>query len=337
MKAELYTTAEAFDALGGEWDDLLDPQDSTAFFMTMAWQRTWWKYLGRGRLSLVAIRDDAGQLVGIGPWFVEQTDGLRVVRTVGCKEVSDYLGALLKAGHEGTVLGALLQFMLSADAPGWDVFHLCNLPSTSPLLSVLPRLAQTCGLAVEIEQEDVCPVVDLPDSYEAYLDRLDKKNRHELRRKRRRAEDYGVNCYVVGEEHNLDEEVDAFLILMAMSTPDKAEFLKKPGHREFFHEIGRVMFEQGMLDLLFLTIEGQRAAASWQFAYQDRMMLYNSGLNPSAFAALSPGIVLLTCSVEEAIRRGFKKYDFLQGDEDYKYRMGATRTTVHNLILRRTT
>jgi CelD/BcsL family acetyltransferase involved in cellulose biosynthesis len=73
----------------------------------------------------------------------------------------------------------------------------------------------------------------------------------------------------------------------------------------------------------------------WQFGYGDRMMLYNSGLDAATFSYLSPGIVLLTYSIQDAIRRGFRYYDFLRGDETYKYRMGAETTTLHNVIIRR--
>lgn len=335
MKAELHTNPAVFDTLQSEWDTLLHPEDSTEFFMTHAWQRVWWKHLGRGELAVVTIRDESGILCGIGPWFVEQNGGERIVRTVGCEAVADYLSILARPGFETEVFNALLNFMLSPQAPAWDAFELCNVPHDSLTLQYLPNLAEDCGLLTQIVQEDVCPVVDLPGTYEAYLESLDKKQRHELRRKRRRAEDYGVDHYVVGPEHALPEEIDAFLELMSASTSEKAAFLEERGHREFFREMGKVMFEQGNLVLLFLTIEGQRAAAMWQFAYKDRMMLYNSGLNPSAFAALSPGIVLLTFSVEDAIQRGLTKYDFLQGEEEYKFRMGSRATTVHNLTIRR--
>jgi CelD/BcsL family acetyltransferase involved in cellulose biosynthesis len=335
VNIELYTTPAVFNTLRGEWDALLSPNRSTDLFMTHAWQRTWWKHLGRGDLAIVTVRDGEGKLIGIGPWFIEETGGQRIVRTIGCEAVADYLSPILQPGAEERATAALLQFMLSDQAPAWDLFELCNMPDGSPALEWIPEIAKTCGLITEIEHEDVCPVIDLPDTYEAYLDSLDKKQRHELRRKRRRAEEHGVNCYVVGPERNLDDEIEAFLVLMAHSTAEKSKFLEERGHRAFFREIGKVMFDLGHLDLLFLTIDGQRAAAMWQFSYQDRMMLYNSGLNPSAFAALSPGIVLLTFSVEDAIRKGFKKYDFLQGDEDYKFRMGANPITVHNLIIRR--
>ncbi len=65
------------------------------------------------------------------------------------------------------------------------------------------------------------------------------------------------------------------------------------------------------------------------------MMLYNSGLNPVDFPGLSPGVVLLTFSIEDAIRRHFRLYDFLRGDEEYKYRMGAQKTNVYKITIHR--
>jgi CelD/BcsL family acetyltransferase involved in cellulose biosynthesis len=335
VKAELYTTVAVFDTLGKEWDSLLSHARTTDFFMTLAWQGIWWKHLGRGTLSVVAVRNDDGTLLGLGPWFVEEQNGQHIVRTIGCKDVTDYLSVLAREGQEEAVFQTLLDFMCSPDAPQWDSFNLCNVPQESPTLTVLSTVAHTSGLSTSIEDEDVCPVIYLLDSYEAYLESLDKKQRHELRRKRRRAEEYGVEFYTVGPDHNLDEEIDAFFALMAMSTPDKAAFLQEEGHMAFFHEMGHAMLDEGYLHLIFLMIEGQRAAAMWQFKYHDRMMLYNSGLNPAAYSALSSGIVLLTFSVQDAIERGCKVYDFLQGDEEYKYRMGAVTTTVHNLTMQR--
>jgi CelD/BcsL family acetyltransferase involved in cellulose biosynthesis len=122
---------------------------------------------------------------------------------------------------------------------------------------------------------------------------------------------------------------------MARSTPDKASFLEQPGHVDFFQAIGPVTYQNGNLELIFLAVEGQPVAAMWQFVYRDRVLLYNSGLDAGQYGALSPGIVLLTYSVEHAIQEDYKVYDFLQGDETYKLRMGGQPTSVHNLIIRR--
>ena len=51
--------------------------------------------------------------------------------------------------------------------------------------------------------------------------------------------------------------------------------------------------------------------------------LYNSGFDP-LHAKLAPGIVLLTHVIRDAINRGVPEFDFLRGEEAYKYAFGPT-------------
>jgi CelD/BcsL family acetyltransferase involved in cellulose biosynthesis len=37
--------------------------------------------------------------------------------------------------------------------------------------------------------------------------------------------------------------------------------------------------------------------------------------------------------IQDAIERGLKVFDFLRGEEEYKYRFGAVRTEIYNLRL----
>lgn len=337
MKVDIYNTPAVFDELVDEWDAALNPERSDLFFMRLDWQRTWWKHLGQGDLLVMAARDDDHVLRGIAPWFIREENHQRVMRVVGCVDVSDYIDLILAPGHEKRVLAALLESILSDDIPAWDVVRICNIPEDSPTLALLPQLATDCGLRPEITREDVCPIITLAGSYEDYLALLDKKQRHELRRKRRKAEDYPVEWYIAGHEHDIESEIEAFMSLMAMSSPEKAEFLKQPGHRDFFKEMGRVLFASGSLEINFLKVGDQRAAAMWNFVYRDRMMLYNSGLNPLDYSGVSPGIVLLTFSIQDATRRGYRLFDFLRGEEEYKYRMGAVPKPIYRLTISRQT
>lgn len=337
MKVDLHTSPTVFDELAGEWDSLLDPSRSQQFFMRLDWQRTWWKHIHRGRqLAVLTIRDADGKLSGIAPCFVDENgQGQPALWLVGCTDITDYVDFICRPGQEELVLDAVLAFLASDQTLEWDAFHICSIPQASATLALLPRLIQKHGFTLEMAIEDVCPVITLPDNYQSYLDMLDKKQRHELRRKRRKAEVYPVEWYVVGPNHDIHQEIENFLELMSLATTPKANFLKEPGHRDFFRDIGELAFNQGMLDLTFLVIEGRRAAAIWSFMYGNRMMLYNSGLRTEEFMALSPGVVLLTFHIESAIQRGFAIYDFLQGGEEYKYRMGAKPTIVNKLSIYR--
>jgi len=62
--------------------------------------------------------------------------------------------------------------------------------------------------------------------------------------------------------------------------------------------------------------------------------LYNSGFDP-ARAALAPGIVLLAHVIRDAIDRGFPVFDFLRGEEPYKYGFGPSPEDVLNVRVAR--
>ena len=63
------------------------------------------------------------------------------------------------------------------------------------------------------------------------------------------------------------------------------------------------------------------------------MGLYNSGFRPEA-AALSPGLILLAHIIRDAIERGQRRFDFLRGEERYKYDFGPTPEDVSTVTIR---
>jgi CelD/BcsL family acetyltransferase involved in cellulose biosynthesis len=102
---------------------------------------------------------------------------------------------------------------------------------------------------------------------------------------------------------------------------------------DFFREICRTAFAAGWLQLAFIEVNGQRTAAMLNFDYQNQILVYNSGYDPEQYAALSPGIVLLSHCIQNAIERGRSRFDFLRGDEEYKFRFGAVETTIHEVTI----
>ncbi len=324
-----------FDALTDEWLALLRRCPTDTVFLTPVYKRVWWRHLGEGELLLLAVRD-GDELVGIAPLFITgQAGSKRVLHTIGCVEVSDYLDLILAAGHEEAVIDAILDFLQGPTAPAWDRMDLCNIHRDSPTLRLLPALARARGWKVETEVQEVCPVVELPESWEAYLTALKGKDRHELRRKMRRAEAMeGLRWYIVGPEQDLEAEMEDFLDLMARSTPEKAAFLT-PRMRAFFHDLARATFDAGWLQLAFLQVGERKLAAYLNFIYNNRVLVYNSGLDWKAYPWLGAGVVLAGYLIRHAIEEGREAYDFLRGDEPYKYRLGGQDVTVHRILVER--
>jgi len=328
----LFETTAVFADWRAAWDDLLTDSAANQIFLTCEWQATWWNAYHPGRMWVVVGRDDDGRWLGLAPWFIStEDDGSRVVRTIGCVDVTDYLDIVARRGYEDEVYQALAAW-LAEHTQDYDSAQLCNIPAASLALEKMPGLARARGLEAEVRLQEVCPIVELPDRFEDYLALLDKKNRHELRRKIRRATGL-VDWYIVGPEHDLKAEVERFFDLMAKSSEDKATFLDDPDNRAFFEAMAPVIAERGWLQLAFLTVNGSAAAAYLNFDYNNRVLVYNSGLDPEVHGHLSPGIVLLARLIEHAIADGRVQFDFLRGDESYKYDMGGRDTSVFQLVI----
>ncbi len=335
MKLTAYTDTSGFDELRSEWNDLLHRSTSDTIFCTWEWQSTWWHAYDGGQLWIVACRDDDDQLVGIGSWFIQSKDGERVVRTVGCVDVTDYVDLIVDPAHVNEVHAAFAAF-LAEHADAYDRINYCNIPEASPSLSGFHAALAAQGFNVENVLQEVCPVIVLPESWDEYLDRLDKKQRHEIRRKLRRAESEAViDWYVVDEKCDIDAEVEKFLGLMRASHPEKSGFLDDPQNFAFMQSVIPVLYANGWLKMTFLVVNGTPAATYCDFDYNNHILVYNSGLLPQEHANLSPGIVLLSYDIRDAIEHKRAVFDFLRGNETYKYRMGAEDTKVFELRARR--
>jgi CelD/BcsL family acetyltransferase involved in cellulose biosynthesis len=323
-----------------EWNGLLAQSITHVPFLRFEYLQNWWQTRGGGewpsdaRLVIITAHKD-DHLVGIAPLFHSQHDGKSVLLFLGSIEISDYLDFIVRPGDLSTFIEGLLAFLTAhPDIPQWDMLDLYNLLDSSPSLDQLQQSVTAMGWSVTTAVTNHAPVINLPGDWEEYLASLDKKQRHELRRKIRRLEEAEVSSkwYIVEDENSLDEEIDHFLALMSQD-PEKEAFLTEEMVTAMSGAI-KTAFAQGYLQLSFLEIDGQKAAAYFNFNYDHHLWIYNSGLNRD-FYSYSPGWVLLGYLLRWANENGRTKFDFMRGDEDYKYRFGAKDRFVHRVTISR--
>jgi CelD/BcsL family acetyltransferase involved in cellulose biosynthesis len=337
MRIESHTSSDIFSCLQPEWNRLLQQSPGDTLFLTWEFQKTWWEHFNTGcELRVLTARDDAGQLLGIAPLYLERDEnGRALLRLIGGIEVADYLDFIVPADGARDVLDGFIECICRM--PDWHALDLRNIPAASSTREHLAGLAAPHALRHTERIEEVCPIIPLGDTFDAYLESLDKKQRHEIRRKVRKAyAEAEVKWYCVGAEHSLSEAVDRFVDLHQKSKQNKDEFMT-PGMIAFFQALAKITYEAGWLELAFIDVNGKPAATYFDFAYRGMTLCYNSGYDPQAYAALSPGIVLLTELIEHAVKHQRKCFDFLQGNETYKYRMGAQDSQVFMVTLERNT
>jgi len=307
-------TQDRLEAVGAAaWDALVDATRLRSPFLRWTWQREWVRaFAADARLEVRTVEDAEGRLVAILPLW-EAAPG--VLRAVGGADVSDYLDLIARAGLEEEAWTALLE----ARAGERVTWELHAVPAASPSVTALPRLAGACGLAARVEVEERCPVLTLPASWDAYLAGLGGKHRHELGRKTRRLERERPEARATCCEGAaaVEARLGDFLALHRRSRVGKARFMDAR-MEAFFRRAVVALAARGGARLWFLDTAAGPIATFITLEWDGTVGLYNSGFHPE-HAALSPGVVLLAHLVRDAIARGRRRFDFLRGEERYKY------------------
>ncbi len=341
MHLEIINTLAGFEALSGEWNELLSCCSASHVpFLRHEYLKSWWNTLGggewsSGELFIVTGRREDGTLAGIAPMFcTADADNKPALMLLGSIEISDYLDLIVSPADLPEFIESLFDLLAADGCPTWQTLDWYNLPDQSPTLPAMQQAAEKRGWAFTQEVFKPCPVITLPGDWETYLASIDKKQRHEIRRKIRRAEesDLSVRWYIVEDASKLEQETEDFLSLMAQDT-EKAEFLT-PAMRLQMHSTVQAAFAAGWLQLAFLEVDGQKAAAYLNFDYAGQIWVYNSGLRFD-YRELSPGWVLLGYLLKWANDNQRASFDFMRGDEDYKYRFGAVNRYVLRACVRR--
>lgn len=284
-------------------------------FTQPAWLAAWWACFTPPYRPLMLSLFAGERRIGYAPLM--ERDGHVVLQ--GDPEIFDYQDLACLPGSEGAVCGELLDYLGGA---GNTTLELAWLLPDSVVLTDLVPLARQRGYGVTVEEAGLSLRCALPASWDGYLALLDGKQRHEIRRKLNRLADSGTpTTRVVSKVEDVDEAMDLFLDLFIRSRPDKASFMT-PAMTQYFKRLGRETARLDLLRLFFLELDGKPLAAAMTFVCGDTLYLYNNGYDPSA-KALSPGLMVKVLSIQWAIAQGLKVYDFLRGNEAYKYHLGG--------------
>jgi CelD/BcsL family acetyltransferase involved in cellulose biosynthesis len=321
-----------------DWNHLLEGSISHFPFLRFEYLHNWWQTKGGGEWHLdaelaILLGYEADVLVGIAPFFIAEHDDSRRMLFLGSIEISDYLDLIVSKKHLTSFAKAILAFVMEKYVkPGKiNAVDLYNLVEGTPSIHAISSAGLALGFKIAVEKLQHSPYITLPGDWEQYLASIDSKQRHEIRRKMRRAieSEFPAELYLTTDRDHLEEDMESFLTLMNHD-PNKCIFLSEP-MRVQMKQTMRCAFEGGCLQLAFLVIGGEKTAAYLNFDYLNRIWVYNSGLD-QRFMEFSPGWVLLGHLLKWANENKREEFDFMRGNEDYKYKFGA----VDRFVVRQT-
>jgi CelD/BcsL family acetyltransferase involved in cellulose biosynthesis len=331
LKVDRVAEHARFIRLKEEWNELLFHSGQDSPFLTHQWFDAWWRSFGKNKkLEILLFRDERNFIVGLAPLMVSEGS----LSFMANHEVTDYCDFVSREEYRARFYGVLLDW-LQKNSSDFSGIEFMNIPAASPSLSELPRLASSYGFAWEMKEIEVVPSVALPDAYGKFIQGLDRKNRHELRRKIRKLESTGpVRIERIMDPSATTAAILEFISLHRKSSSSKQDFWKQEGISKFFQILASFFSSENWIEFYFLSVGDRLIGGLVNFLYKDTLFLYNVAYD-RAFSSLSPGFYLFDQAIEKAIEEGRKTADFLRGDEKYKYFFGAKDSRIYSLILSR--
>lgn len=182
-----------------------------------------------------------------------------------------------------------------------------------------------------------CPYLALPPTWDALTQRLGKKMRSNLGYyERLLIKTFPDASYSLADTDTLEAGMTALFALHQSRW--NARWL--PGVlgtkqvQTFHREVAARFLAHGWLRLHLLTIEGTIRAALYCFCLRGHTYYYLGGFAPE-LGKFSPGTLLTAQAIQYAISEGCTEFDFLRGNEPYKYRWLPEERFNHRLLLLR--
>jgi CelD/BcsL family acetyltransferase involved in cellulose biosynthesis len=308
--------ATSFAAMRDEWNELLAASDADSIFLTWEWLHTWWKHCANGRLFFIAVRSGQ-QLLGIAPLMRTRSWAAKLEFAGSGTIGSDYLDFIVRRGFEDVVVPMIAEFI----ADQGMTLRLTRMKrSATAMRETGERLWRKGWQAVSTPAE-VCPFIDLPREFDAFLATLGSSHRYNYKRRLKNLQrDFDMKV----ERATTDEERrDALNVVIGLHL---ARWRERGGSDAFnsadvfaFHqEFTQLALERGWLRMMVIRLNDRPAAAFYGFRYGSTYSFYQSGFDPE-LAKTSAGLVMIGLTIKDAIAEGASCYDYLHGDEPYKF------------------
>jgi len=315
----------AFQALREEWDELLAASLADSFFLTWEWLYAWWTHLAGDRRLFLLVARQGGRLVAIAPLSLRarRVAGvlpLRSVEFLGADRLSsDYLDVIVRRGWEADAIPALARYLADARL----ALELASVRRAGCAAAALSRaLTQRRWRMLETPTA-VCPFIDLSGhTWESYLGTLESKPRNDfLRLLKNLTKKFSVRLEPASSEPQRREFMVHLVRLhnLRWQNLGGSDALHTADLVAFHDEVSRVTLERGWLRLFVLWLDGQPVASLYGFRYGRTFYFVQTGFDP-AYGRHAVGLITVGLTIKSAIAEGAEEYDFLRGDEAYKFR-----------------
>ena len=317
------TEIDTFDQileLEPHWNHILQRSSSNNIFLTWEWISTCWRnYNNNRRLNTLLIKD-RDSVEGILPLALTKTKRVKKKRLefigVGVSDYQDFILTDKKNESINVLIGYFQEHK-----ENWDVIDLQDVPENSSSLLLCDSSTKQ-GYKTKETIQSICPYLPIKGTWENYFDSLSKNMRGSLRRTRKRlAEAYTVEFHICNERDSLEDLLQHFFRLHKESWRERKgqNSVLTPIFEKFHTDMAKLLFERGWLNLSFIMADNVPIASIYGAEYNKKFYYFLMGFDPE-YSKYGVGQLLFKHLIKYCFDKGLQEFDFLKGDEPYKYR-----------------
>ena len=231
---------------------------------------------------------------------------------------SDYLDAIVDEAFEPETLDAFARSLASSRF----MIQFGQLRESGSLAEAIAARLGGSSWKTANNKINVCPFIPLAGcSWENYLSELGSSQRYNFQRRLRSLEKSGEFRVETATAADCSRSLDVLIELHHKrwgTRRELSEAFQTESITAFHREFVQAAADRGWLRLLSLWIADKPVAALYGLRYGGTFSFYQSGFDPE-FAKKSVGLVTMGLAIRFAIEEGATEYDFLHGDEEYKF------------------
>lgn len=329
MVVDHFSSLRELASVRSRWMELYDGDSEASLFLSWEWLSACLA-TEKQRWIVLAVRDGEGPYVAFLPLtlgrFPPYGPVLSRALSLGGTPRADFTGMVGVAGEESRFIPALAR---EIEALPWDNFALssCDDRRIAALIGeFLPNRYQTVR-----GEATPCPYVELPPTWEEYLEGRGRSTRRTIRSHLRKIESLPGYRLHFAPSDEADAAIETLLRVNSMRW--------RKDLRDWQHVYGELFarcYSSGRFQVAAMY-QGEALMAAQGFFVEHKrrtVVAYMIGHNPE-YAQFSPGVMLGCASIRRAIEEGYHRYELSRGDQAYKISLATDVKYTTNTTVRR--
>ena len=312
--------------LADKWDDLVLNSLHPNIFLTWEWISIWIKWFAsNNELKIVTIWDGP-YLIGIIPLYIGPIELFRGIHVKGFKYIGDgdvvfpdYLGPMIRQGRLNSILSCLEEVFVSNNS-NCRLMRLADMDLASEgANSLVDALCK--GTQYDIRQSDISPHIKFSGDYESFFSGLNPRRRESVRKKNKKVlKNFQVRLICHQSEDKVREAFAIMFEIFSKATrgKDKIQGFMRKDYLGFHQDVASAIAKKGWLRIYLLYFNDRPVAYIYGYVFNNVFWYYQTAFDLT-FKDHSPGAVILQMVIKSVIEEGVQEFDFLRGDEDYKF------------------